>query len=80
MADSVVAGVRFRYARVDGAVSKSGDKSLSRRNISGLSDYLTVDRQTDAEPAAQHGQWADCIEIPAEGSKLFPALIKIFAA
>ena len=65
--DSVVAGigVRLRDARVDGAVGKSGDKSLSGRNISRLSDYLAASRQTDAEPAAQHRQRADRIEIPA---------------
>ena len=82
MTDSVIAGVRMRLrdARVDRAVGKSGDKSLSGRNISRLSDYLAGFRQTDTEPAAQHPQRTDCIEIPAEGSKLFPALIKMSAA
>ena len=80
--DSVVAGVRVRLrdARVYGAVCKSGDKSLTGRNISRLSDYLTAVRQADTEPAAQHGQWTDCIEISAEGNKLFLALIKMSAA
>lgn len=72
--------MRLLDARVDGAVGKSGDKSLSGRNISRLPDYLAAFRQTDTEPAAQHRQWTDCIEIPAEESKLFPALIKISAA
>ena len=80
--DSVVTGVRVRLrdARVDGAVGKSSDKSLSGRNISRLSDYLAAFRQTDTEPAAQHGQWTDCIEVSAEGNKLFLALIKMSAA
>ena len=80
--DSVVAGVRarFRDARVYGAVGKSGDNSLTGRNISRLSDYLIAVRQADTEPAAQHGQWTDCIEISAEGNKLFLALIKMSAA
>ena len=80
--DSVVAGVRarFRDARVYGAVGKSGDNSLTGRNISRLSDYLTAVRQADTEPAAQHGQWTDCIEISAEGNKLILALIKMSAA
>ena len=72
--------MRLCDAREDGAVCKSGDKSLSGRNISRLSNYLTAVRQTDTEPAAQHGQWTDCIEIPAERHKLFPALIKMSAA
>ena len=44
--DSVVAGVppRFRDARVYGAVGKSGDNSLTGRNISRLSDYLIAVR------------------------------------
>ena len=79
---SVVAGVRVRLrdAREDGAVGKFGDKSLPGRNINRLSDYLTAVRQADTEPAAQHGQWTDCIEISAEGNKLFLALIKMAAA
>ena len=82
MLDSFVAGVRvrFRDARVYGTVGKSGDKSLTGRNISRLSDYLTAVRQADTEPAAQHGQWTDCIEISAKGNKLFLALIKVSAA
>ena len=80
--DSVIAGfrVRLRDSRVYGAVGKSGDKSLTGRNIRRLSDYLTAVRQADTEPAAQHGQWTDCIEISAEGNKLFLALIKMSAA
>ena len=52
--DSVVAGVRVRLrdARVYGAVGKSGDKSLTGRNISRLSDYLIAVCQADTEPAA----------------------------
>ena len=80
--DSVVAGVRvcLRNARVYGAVGKSGDKSLPGRNISRLSDYLTAVRQANTESAAQYGQWTDCIEISAEGNKLFLTLIKMSAA
>ena len=81
-ADSVVAGVRVRLhnSRMDSAVGKSGDKSLPRHNISRLSDYLIAVRQADTEPAAQHGQWTDCIEISAEGNKLLLTLIKMSAA
>ncbi len=64
---------------MDGAVGKSGDKSLPGRNISRLSDYLTAVRQADTEPPAQHGQWTDCIEISAEGNKVFLVLIKMSA-
>ena len=69
-ADLFFAGVRvcLRDARMDSAVGKSGDKSLPGLNISRLSDYLIAVRQGDTEPAAQHGQWTDCIEISAEGN------------
>ena len=77
---SVVIGVGLRDSRVDCAIGKSGDKSLPGRNISCLSDYLTAVRQADTEAAAQHGQWTDCIEISAEGNKLFLALIKMSSA
>ena len=82
MPDSVVTGVRvcLRDARVYCAVGKSGDKSLTGRNISRLSDYLMAVRQADTKPTVQHGQWTYCIEISAEGNKLFLALIKMSAA
>ena len=65
---------------MNGAVGKSGDKSLSGHNISRLPDYLAAFRQTDTEPAVKHRQRTDRIEIPAEGSELFPGSIKMSAA